>query len=217
MIKRLYQLKNRKVNIIGIENCFKSSVLLPLIDHNGQTCVLFEVRANQLRRQPGEICFPGGQVESTDSSPVQTAIRETSEELGLAPEDIEVIAPLDLLVTPCNTIIYPFLCRINNHTQIALNTDEVEEVFYVPLDYLYSTSPLIHKLSFQLNFANDFPFDLIPQGKNYNWREGTYPVYFYFYQKYIIWGMTARILHHFLFLTRDIRTINPNANPIQSF
>jgi 8-oxo-dGTP pyrophosphatase MutT (NUDIX family) len=195
-------LLGRKPNILGNEYLFKSAVLVPIVNYSNQTCVLFEVRAQELNRQPGEICFPGGKLESVDNNPAEAALRETCEELNLAEDNIKIIAPLDLLVAPFSTVIYPYLCEIKEYEKIVPNPSEVEKVFCVPFDYLYSYQPQIHNLKVKLSFSDNFPYNLIPNGKNYDLREGNYPEYFYIYQHYVIWGMTARILHHFLTLTK---------------
>ncbi len=75
--------------------------MLPLIQEDGETHVLFEVRAKTLRIQPGEICFPDGRVDEEDRNEEETAIRETCEELGVKKTDVEIAAPLDVLV--CRT------------------------------------------------------------------------------------------------------------------
>ena len=194
---------DRTPNILGNENSLKSAVLVPLVNYLNQTHILFEVRAQDLNRSPGEICFPGGKLESADKNPLGTAIRETCEELTLTKEDIQIIGPLDYLVAPFNSIIYPFLCEIKDYKKVEPKPDEVAETFLVPLDFLDNYQPEIHHLKIKLSLPDDFPYHLIPKGKDYNWREGNYPEYFYIYQNYVIWGMTARILHHFLTLTKN--------------
>ncbi len=77
--------KNRQPGILDQENNFRSAVLLPLVNYENNVCLLFEKRASDLHKQPGEICFPGGSIEKTDQDEAAAAIRETCEELGLAP------------------------------------------------------------------------------------------------------------------------------------
>ena len=88
------------------------AVLLPLVEQEGKLCLLYETRAETLvGHQPGEVCFPGGRREKGEK-PVDTAIRETWEELGIPPEAIEVIAPLDVVQDISDRVIYPFLASI---------------------------------------------------------------------------------------------------------
>jgi len=200
LTKRIHNLKERKINILGHEQYFKSAVLLPLVENQGQLSVLFEQRSRHLNHQPGEICFPGGSIEPSDSNEAQAAIRETCEELGITPDDIEVIAPLDLLVTPFNLIIYAYLCEINDYHKVHPNPNEVEDVFCIPINHLQLSSYKYYQIDIIPKPVDDFPFELIPGGRQYNWRNGIYPVYFYIYEGRVIWGLTARILNHFLSL-----------------
>lgn len=192
------KLGKRTQNILGFEKSFLSAVLLPLVEMDGQTCILFEKRASDLKVQPGEICFPGGRIDRIDASPAQAAIRETTEELGLADEDISILAPLDIVASPFSAIIYPFVGQIHNPQEIKINSSEVAEIFYVPLNYLLEQQPIEQKLSLKVTFPEDYPFELVPGGKNYPYRDAIMPQQFYIWQDRIIWGLTARILHHFL-------------------
>jgi 8-oxo-dGTP pyrophosphatase MutT (NUDIX family) len=195
------KLEHRQANILDHQTAIKSAVMLPLIIHKGQPSLLFEVRSQDLKGQPGEICFPGGHIEPGDASPQEAALRETCEELGIKKEALGVWGPLDVLVTPFQLILYPFVCEIKAGTQIIPNS-EVDHVFYVPLNFLLKTKPLIHQMEVKVIPEENFPFQLIQNGKDYNWRTGHYPVYFYLYENYIIWGLTARILAHFLEVIR---------------
>src|SRR5699024_7104932 len=79
----LTDIQKREPGILNKEKLRKAAVLLPLVEVDGETHILFEVRSNKMRRQPGDICFPGGRVEEFDETKLATAIRETSEELGV--------------------------------------------------------------------------------------------------------------------------------------
>ncbi len=195
-------LRQRNQGILGQEQAFKSAVFLPLVDIDGETCILFEKRAANLKMQPGEICFPGGSIDPSDLSPAHAAIRETSEELGVQYEDVSLIAPLDIVISPFSAIIYPFVGYVHNLQNIKLNNSEVEEIFFVPLNYLLAYQPSEHKLRLSVKFPENYPFELVPGGKNYPYRDGIIPQQFYIWQDRIIWGLTARILHHFLSLIK---------------
>ena len=108
-----------------------------MVNDNNVDYPLFEVRSANLIVQPGEICFPGGGIESEDKNPQEAAIRETCEELGIKKENIDLIGPLDILVTPFESIISPFVARIHRYQDIRINTEEVESFFLVPVPVLF--------------------------------------------------------------------------------
>ncbi|NLB88169.1 MAG: CoA pyrophosphatase [Syntrophomonadaceae bacterium] len=203
MLNKISSLKNRTPKILGQEQAFESAVILPLVYINDRINVLFQKRSSDLMHQPGEISFPGGKIEPFDSSPMEGAIRETCEELGLKPSNIEVVAPLDIVVSPFNVIVYPFVAFIDDVKNVIPNKDEVEEVFYVPLDYLLDNPPAKHKMWLNVDAQQDFPFELIPNGKDYPFRKAYIPQLFWIWHEHVIWGLTARILNHFLSLLSD--------------
>lgn len=181
----------------------RSAVLLPLVDIDDEPGLLFEVRAHHLKRQPGEICFPGGRVDADDTDEAAAAVRETCEELGLEKDQVQVVGPLDVLVGAFPMMIAPFVGRIP-YDAVAPNPDEVAEVFVVPLRHLYAMKPERFDVPVRAQPTDEFPFHLIPGGRQYQWRTYILPEYFYIYEGKVIWGLTARILHHFLELTRPV-------------
>lgn len=183
--------------INGWENFKRASVTIPLVDYNNSLHILFEVRAKTLRSQPNEICFPGGKIEK-DENPLTTAIRETCEEIGICKDKITVILPLDIFISPYNTLIHPYLIFIDDISSIKINSAEVEEVFFVPLDYLLNTNvdTFINKVTITPDY--NFPYELIPKKHDYKFATGSYEVPFYIYNDYVIWGITAKILLNFL-------------------
>lgn len=200
-LKEIFQ--NRKAKIMGDESFSHYAVLLPIIEKDNELQLLFEVRANTLRRQPGEICFPGGRVDHDDRSEEYTAIRETSEELGIRQKDVVDVFPLDFMVNPFGTIIYPYVGFIQEPTAITPNPDEVAEVFTVPLSYLQKTQPDIHHIQFKLEPEENFPYDKIIGGEKYKWQARAIEEHFYYYENKVIWGLTAKILSHFLSMVKE--------------
>ena len=83
-----------------------SAVLVPLVEHQGETCLLYEVRSASIR-QPGEICFPGGKKEQGET-PLQCALRETREELGIPENAVSVIGPMDFVYIRAHNLLRPF-------------------------------------------------------------------------------------------------------------
>jgi len=202
-LKRL--LNNRQPKLHNLKGYFVSAVLLPIIETDGEMQVLFEVRSSNLKRQPGEICFPGGMVESGElSRPQDTAVREAMEELGVLREQIELIGPLDHFISPVGALIYPYVGRIAVNAKITPSPDEVQEVFLAPVKYFLSAQPAQSSIDVGTRYAVDFPFARIPAYYKEGWHVlGSLPVYFYEYGKRLIWGATAGILHSFIDICRE--------------
>ncbi|XP_014737589.1 PREDICTED: peroxisomal coenzyme A diphosphatase NUDT7 [Sturnus vulgaris] len=121
----------------------RAAVLLPLMVRRGRLHLLLTVRSMQLRRSPGEVCFPGGKREATDKDDIDTALREAKEEVGLQPEKVEVICRLMPGIDKMNNLVAPVVGFIEDTFQVTPNPDEVSEVFVVPLEYF--VKPLNYK------------------------------------------------------------------------
>lgn len=189
----------------GYERNAQFAVLIPLITINRSVHVIFEQRSFDLESQPGEICFPGGKME-VGEKPSETALRETMEELCLSSSQLKIIGSLPPLTTPFHFVIYPF-CGVIQHTEydaIRFSRKEVNTIFPVPLSHLLAQTPWEYTVQYDLNIEPDFPFHLIPNGKEYNWSGGHYQVLFYFHQEHVIWGLTAKMLHFFLESLREM-------------
>lgn len=198
------KLHRRPAGIDKLDRLWEAAVLLPIVDTPEGPSILFEVRALNLNRQPGEICFPGGKFECEDKAFLATAVRETCEELGVEEHDIDVIGELDSLVTHMGPIIHPFVGILENYDKIRFNPDEVHEVFTVPIRALLEQEPVKSSMLLADKPTDEFPFELVP-GRKRDWRfHKEYSVYFYKYRDYVIWGLTARMLYAFLRRNREI-------------
>lgn len=197
---KIEKIRGRKAKILGHEECYKTAVLIPLVDTDEGLSVVFEKRASTLRAQPGEICFPGGSIDSDDENPFAAAIRETCEELGISEDNLDYISPLDIMVSPFNIIVYPYLAYIKDISKIKPNPQEVDKILIVPLQHLIENAPLVKNLTLNISLPDDYPYELIPNGKKYPFRAGNFSQHFYFWQDEVIWGLTARILQNFLTL-----------------
>ena len=202
MMEKIRALRNREAKILGHEDFFESAVTVPIMEYQGEICIILEERTSWLKKNPGEISFPGGRIERGDGSALDAAIRETCEELGLTRQDLEYIGPLDILLTPFNVLVYPFVCLVRKNAVIKPNFSECRSLLYVPLAYLMETEPITSAVAVKLVPPDDYPYELIPRGRDYPWREGSYAQFFYVWQGHVIWGLTARILHHFLSLIK---------------
>lgn len=197
------QWRNRTPQIIERIQLRHSSVMLPVIENNGQLEVLFEVRSFALVRQPGEVCFPGGRVEGEESFE-ETAVRETMEELLIDADQVEVLAPLDYLEMNYGLTVHVYLGVLYDYCG-TYSKDEVDHVFTVPLSWFLENEPEKYVATVNTVPGEDFPYDLVPGGREYRWSRGKYPVYFYRYGNEVIWGMTAKIMYAFVKLCRGER------------
>jgi peroxisomal coenzyme A diphosphatase NUDT7 len=156
------------------------------------TYLLFEKRSNKLRYQPGEICFPGGKIEIGESM-MECAIRETVEELQVSQNQIEIIGPGDIFISPFNLIIHSFIGEIKGYNN-TFSTDEVEEIIKVPIDFFRVHQPEMFESKLINELAVNFPYERIQGGTKYPWAKGTYDILFYQYESWNIWGLTAQII-----------------------
>ncbi|MFQ1053754.1 NUDIX hydrolase [Gilliamella apicola] len=176
----------------------KAAVLIPIVKVDNQLHLLFQIRSHKLKWQPGDICFPGGKVEIEDINPEQTAKRETCEELGLSINEITILGQLPKFIATLGMIIYPFVGKIDSIDDLKLNFDEVESIFTVPLEWFKNNQPLHATMQVGHKPDNDFPYNLLPN-RSKDWQKRSeHLVYFYQYNNYIIWGLTAQIIKQFI-------------------
>ncbi|MGH7690168.1 MAG: NUDIX hydrolase, partial [Gemmatimonadaceae bacterium] len=109
----LSALKNYDATRLDRPDLEMSAVLVPLIHDEYTDRIVFTVRHDRLRFQPGEISFPGGKVDPGDSDLASCAIREAKEELGLPPDRVEVIAELDQITVSSRYVLSPFVGLVN--------------------------------------------------------------------------------------------------------
>jgi 8-oxo-dGTP pyrophosphatase MutT (NUDIX family) len=115
-----------------------AAVLIPLFTCPQDDCikVLLTQRALHMRNHPGQIAFPGGKHDPNDASIQYTALRETLEEVGLAPDCFELLGELHEYCTISGFCIKPVVAELTRHSELSLCRDEVESVHWVPLNYL---------------------------------------------------------------------------------
>jgi 8-oxo-dGTP pyrophosphatase MutT (NUDIX family) len=183
----------------------KYSVLIPLIQINNEWHIIFELRAKELKSQPGEISLPGGKVEGKETFK-DAAIRETMEELLIRRDSIYIVGELDYLVSYANFTTHCFLGVISgvNVDKIIPNKSEVDHLFTVPVDFFLENEPEKYVLDLQTVENKEFPYYLIPNGRDYNFRKGKHHVLFYKYNDYIIWGFTAKMVNHLIEIIKDL-------------
>jgi 8-oxo-dGTP pyrophosphatase MutT (NUDIX family) len=162
-----------------------SAVLIPVFLKKQDYYILFTKRTEKVRDHKGQISFPGGAYEEQDGSLITTALRECTEEVGLAADLVEVLGELDDMYTlGTNYVITPFIAIIPWPYQLKTDPTEVDRIIEVPVSALLDKSCL----SQGTDVLNDEPIT----------------TYSYRYQGEVIWGATARILNQFLGIWAEV-------------
>jgi 8-oxo-dGTP pyrophosphatase MutT (NUDIX family) len=106
-----------------------AAVLIPVVDHPGETTVILTKRTEALRAHSGQVAFPGGRIDDTDPSAEFAAQRETEEEIGIRPDQVEVIGRMPDYIAGSGFRIAPIIGIIQPGFELDINEDEVETVF----------------------------------------------------------------------------------------
>jgi 8-oxo-dGTP pyrophosphatase MutT (NUDIX family) len=165
---------DRMLQIVAREQPIRpAAVLIPVVDHP-QPTVLLTQRSAHLNDHAGQISFPGGKIDPTDASPLDAALREAWEEVGLDREFIDPIGYLDLYGTAFGFRILPTVARVRPGFKLRISEAEVDDAFEVPLAFLMN--PANHQM----------------HSKEFRGIERWY--YAMPYEERYIWGATAGIL-----------------------
>lgn len=119
-----------------LPNLRPAGVLIPLIDRNGTLSVLLTERSARLKHHAGQVSFPGGGMESRDSSITATALRETHEEVGIRPAAVDVAGYLNPTPTVTGFAVTPVVGFVVGEPEVIVDRAEVARAFEVPLDFL---------------------------------------------------------------------------------
>lgn len=180
-------------NLLGVRREY--SVLIPLVELGGELHVLFEVRADHLKWAPGETCFPGGRMEQGET-PLECALRETWEEIGIPASAIRPIARLDSVYHQSSFLLHPILAQVDSDAVADMKpcADEVKRTELVPLSHFLTNEPDLYSCEIKPDVSADFPYDEIGAPEGYRWRTGKLDIPIWKYSETPIWGLTARIL-----------------------
>jgi 8-oxo-dGTP pyrophosphatase MutT (NUDIX family) len=191
MIKKLMieeirkTLAARKKLVIVDSSLTDSAVLLPIYQKDGKCHIIFTKRADHLTHHKGQISFPGGARHDDDKSLLETALRESREEIGLNERDVQVLGELDDAATVTSLYrIVPFVGLIPYPYDFKIDRFEVDEVFALPLQGL-------------LNNANRKEENLV-------YGDKIIRVFTYELGGRVIWGATAWILNQFIEILRTV-------------
>lgn len=152
----------------------RAAVLVLLSEFTSGDHVLLTKRADHLSSHGGEIAFPGGKWEQADADLRVTALRESHEEVGLAPELVEIVGELPIAMTRYQTSVMPYVGRVANDVKLLANKAELDSYFWVPIDFFGDGSCL------RVDVFDHFG------------KEVRVPAYLF--GEHVIWGVTARIL-----------------------
>ena len=152
-----------------------AAVLVPIVDHPRPT-VLLTQRAQHLPDHAGQVSFPGGKIDQSDASPLESALREVREEIGLDREFVEPLGYTDLYMTTLGYRIVPVIARVKRGFTLKLNKKEVDATFEVPLAFLMDQANV--------------------QRHSRAWEGMTRHYYAITFGERYIWGVTAGILRN---------------------
>lgn len=153
-----------------------AAVLIPIIARPAEATVLLTHRSAHLKDHAGQIAFPGGKMAPSDATPMDTALREAKEEIGLEGRFVEPIGHLDPYLSSTGFRIIPVVAMIDPEHQLVIDPNEVESIFEVPLGFLMD--PTRH------------------EQHSREWRGAMRRYYAMPFGEHYIWGVTAGIIRN---------------------
>jgi len=158
-------------------------VMLLLYEKQNDLTIAFTKRREYKGVHSGQISFPGGKHEDGDESIVQTAFRETQEEIGISADKIELVGNLtELYIPPSNFLVHPVVGFANSLPEFTPEEKEVEQILEIPLSH----------------FMNEANINLQTEIRLFNNNRVTVPAYHY--KGHVIWGATAIMMSEFTFI-----------------
>ncbi len=155
----------------------KAAVMMLFMEKENSPHVILTLRTDMVSTHKGQVSFPGGGFDSTDRDLLETALRETMEEVGVPPEEIEILGEFDEYISIAGFHVHVFVGAVNRPQTYTISRDEIERMLEVPFSLFYN----------EQYFKCE---KIIHEGIEFT-------VYFYDYDSATIWGMTARILTDF--------------------
>ncbi|MEW6488398.1 MAG: CoA pyrophosphatase [Thermodesulfobacteriota bacterium] len=167
----------RERRVLPLDGFLPAAVAVPLMPTADGLSVLLTVRTTHVEQHKGEISFPGGRIDPDDADALSAALRELWEEVGVRPEDVEVLGPLDDFVSVTGYRVTPHvICLPREDYPFVPQPREVAEILLVPLDHLLDRA-YYHAVK--------------PSGSPYY-------IHHFSWGPYVVWGLTAAILKRLL-------------------
>ncbi|MBZ9650643.1 NUDIX hydrolase [Psychroflexus montanilacus] len=165
----------KRIDLNGKDPNYAGVVSL-LYPKNGEAHMAFILRKTYKGVHSNQIGFPGGRYEEIDKDLMQTALRETEEEIGVSSNSIQVIKPLtELYIPPSNFLVHPYLSYIEEEPVFVLQESEVENIIEIPLSVCLDKNNLNTEL-IDASYAKNVEVPAF----NFN--------------GHVVWGATAMIL-----------------------
>ncbi|MCL1833617.1 MAG: CoA pyrophosphatase [Leptospirales bacterium] len=171
------RLSNRKKRSVENSEYKKAAVLIIFMEKENAPYVLLTLRTDRVSTHKGQVSFPGGGFDSSDNSMLDTALRETMEEVGIDPGEIEIIGEFDEYISIMGFHVYTFVGALNSAQKYNPSKDEIDLIFEAPFSIFYNEE--------------------YTKCEKVNYSGRDYDVYYYDYNNITIWGLTARILTDF--------------------
>lgn len=184
--KKMLPVPVKEVNgrkLTAPDHASPSSVLIPIFkDNEGNINVILTLRTNGIRHG-GQISFPGGRSEQNEE-PLETALRETHEEIGLPPNKVNVIGSItSFYLQHTNNLIHPFIGYLDKKPKLTRNPNEVKEIITVGLNALASEDNLINE--------------------RWDLKHNSFDVPYWDIHEVPLWGATAMIMSEFIELYKE--------------
>ena len=180
IIKNVLNDRNPKLIEDSSSHYIHAAVLIPLLDEEGISKILFTKRTNRVEHHKGQISFPGGAVDDEDGSYEDAALREAHEEIGLGRDDVEILGRIDDTLTLVSSfVVHPFVGFVTEPCDFVVSEAEVKRIIKVPL-YVFH------------------PENSQYQRDSVEYEGMTYRAIAYEYNGDVIWGATARMMENFM-------------------
>jgi 8-oxo-dGTP pyrophosphatase MutT (NUDIX family) len=160
-----------------------AGVLIPVLQHETGLSVLLTQRSAELKHHAGQVSFPGGRMEASDTDIEATALRETREEIGIQEDRVAIIGYLEPMPTVTGYAVSPVVGFVDGSVELVIDRTEVEYTFEVPLDFL--AEPGNHRMVAR------------------EWQGLTFSMVEFHYEGQRIWGATAQMLYRFLRIIKN--------------
>ena len=172
---------------------FRSAVLIALFEEDGETHLVLTRRSSALRSHRGEIALPGGRSDEGES-PIETALREAHEEVGIPAASVTTVGWLSPIVTfASGSAIWPVVGLLKQRPTLVIDPAEVDRAFTVSLKDLMADGAFLEE-RWRRNVPRPGADD-----------EGYFPIYFFAVPGDVVWGATARVLTELLCLVAGVQ------------